>query len=84
MKLLQRINHNPIFIGFWGKGKEKTFNQYQYFSDKPNNLSFGLGKAYWVWGKGKLKPFPFPLSPLTEKYCNQYPLRQTRFRVKNA
>ncbi|WP_256874971.1 hypothetical protein [Nostoc sp. C052] len=40
----------------------------QYFSDKPNNLSFGLGKAYWVWGKGKFKPFPFPLSPLTEKY----------------
>ncbi|MBD2522213.1 hypothetical protein [Nostoc sp. FACHB-133] len=40
----------------------------QYFSDKPNNLSFGLGKAYWFWGKGKFKPFPFPLSPLTEKY----------------
>jgi hypothetical protein len=39
----------------------------QYFSVKPNNLSFGLGKGYWALGKGKFKPFPFPLSPKTRK-----------------
>lgn len=31
----------------------------QYFADQPNNLSFGLGKAYWAWAKGKFKPFLF-------------------------
>ncbi|WP_041565748.1 hypothetical protein [Nostoc punctiforme] len=38
----------------------------QYFSVKPNNLSFGLGKGYWALGKGKFKPF----SPKPEKYWN--------------
>jgi hypothetical protein len=41
----------------------------QYFSDKPNHLSFGLEKGYWAWEKGKFKPFPFTPYPLPEKYC---------------
>ncbi|MBD2730198.1 N-acetyltransferase [Nostoc sp. FACHB-892] len=42
---------------FEGENRFKR-NTPQYFSDKPNNLSFGLGKGYWVWGKNLNSPFP--------------------------